>query len=103
MQYLLHVVLLSLVFSELPLTHTSASYDGKLRNATDGTIEAYMIPPFKSSHASFIEPCPNGDLVMAWFSGSAEGYSDVNNNKILHVPFVLTTVHTCTSLFVSAV
>lgn len=36
-----------------------------------------MIPPYKSSHASFIEPCPNGDIVMAWFSGSSEGYSDV--------------------------
>ncbi|XP_045168418.2 uncharacterized protein LOC123531478 isoform X2 [Mercenaria mercenaria] len=52
-------------------------FDGKLRNASDGTMEAYMIPRFKSSHASFIEPCPNDDLVMAWFSGSAEGESDV--------------------------
>ncbi|XP_060581481.1 uncharacterized protein LOC132738072 [Ruditapes philippinarum] len=55
----------------------AATYDGKLRNASDGTMEAYMIPHFKSSHASFIEPSPNGDLVMAWFSGSAEGESDV--------------------------
>ena len=36
-----------------------------------------MIPPFKSNHASFIELLPNGDLVLAWFSGTAEGESDV--------------------------
>lgn len=36
-----------------------------------------MIPPFASNHASFIEPLPNGDLVMAWFSGTSEGESNV--------------------------
>lgn len=52
-------------------------FDGVLRNASDGTMEAYMIPPFASNHASFIEPLPNGDLVMAWFSGTSEGESNV--------------------------
>lgn len=51
--------------------------DGVLRNVSDGTMEAYMIPPFASNHASFIEPLPNGDLVMAWFSGTSEGESNV--------------------------
>lgn len=52
-------------------------FDGVLRNVSDGTMEAYMIPPFASNHASFIEPLPNGDLVMAWFSGTSEGESNV--------------------------
>lgn len=52
-------------------------FDGVLRNASDGTMEAYMIPPYASNHASFIEPLPNGDLVMAWFSGTSEGESNV--------------------------
>ncbi|XP_061179561.1 uncharacterized protein LOC133188197 [Saccostrea echinata] len=52
-------------------------YDGILRNISDGTMEAYMMPPFASNHASFIEPLPNGDLVMAWFSGISEGMSNV--------------------------
>ena len=50
---------------------------GKVRPTGDGRYEAYMIPPFKSNHASFIELLPNGDLVLAWFSGTAEGESDV--------------------------
>nr|XP_022304336.1 uncharacterized protein LOC111111572 isoform X3 [Crassostrea virginica] len=52
-------------------------FDGVLRNVSDGTMEAYMIPPFASNHASFIEKLPNGDLVMAWFSGTSEGESNV--------------------------
>lgn len=52
-------------------------FDGVLRNVSDGTMEAYMIPPFASNHASFIEPLPNGDHVMAWFSGTSEGESNV--------------------------
>lgn len=55
----------------------STSFDGIVRNSTDGTLEAYMIPPFQSNHASFLERLPNGDMVMAWFSGSSEGESDV--------------------------
>ena len=52
-------------------------FDGVLRNVSDGTMEAYMIPPFASNHASFIEKLSNGDLVMAWFSGTSEGESNV--------------------------
>lgn len=74
--------LLALVFVWLC---EASTFDGKLRNATDGTMEAYMIPRFKASHASFIEPCPNGDLVMAWFSGTAEGESDVSITSSVHI------------------
>ncbi len=43
-------------------------YDGK------GRYEAYMIPPYHSNHASFLERNPSsGSLLMAWFSGTAEG------------------------------
>lgn len=56
---------------------SSPKFDGVIRNCTDGTQEAYMKPPYASNHASFIERLPNGDMAMAWFSGSAEGESDV--------------------------
>ncbi len=39
-----------------------------------------MIPPYQSNHASFLELLPSGDLVMAWFSGTAEG---ANNCSIV--------------------
>ena len=72
--FMLHVLCIK---SASSLSNASPRFDGILRNATDGTLEAYMIPPFKSNHASFIQQCPNGDLVMAWFSGSKEGTSGV--------------------------
>ena len=53
-------------------------FDGKLKPAGDGRLDALMIPPFACSHASFIER--GGDensKVMAWFSGTKEGQSDV--------------------------
>eukprot|EP01101_Sappina_pedata_P003546 TRINITY_DN1425_c0_g1_i2.p1 TRINITY_DN1425_c0_g1~~TRINITY_DN1425_c0_g1_i2.p1 ORF type:complete len:417 (+),score=49.32 TRINITY_DN1425_c0_g1_i2:49-1299(+) len=52
-------------------------WDGLLREAEDGPIEAIMHPPFRANHSSFLNSLPTGDLLMAWFSGSAEGYSDV--------------------------
>ena len=36
-----------------------------------------MIPPFQSNHASFLELLPNGDLLLAWFSGTKEGENGV--------------------------
>ena len=33
---------------------------------------AYMIPPYKSNHASTIEVLSDGTLVAAWFSGEGE-------------------------------
>ncbi|XP_013386853.1 uncharacterized protein LOC106156237 isoform X2 [Lingula anatina] len=60
----------------LPAT-TGKSFDGLLRRTTDGRYEAYMKPPYKSNHASFIERLSNEDMVIAWFSGSKEGESNV--------------------------
>lgn len=49
-------------------------YAGKIRDVGGGRFDAYMIPPDRSNHASFLELIPqNGILVMAWFSGSSEG------------------------------
>ena len=39
-----------------------------------------MIPPNVSNHASFLELLPSGELLMAWFSGLAEG---ANNCSIV--------------------
>lgn len=58
----------------------SVKYDGVVRPAGDGRYEAYMIPPYKSNHASFLELLPSGELLMAWFSGTAEG---ANNCSIV--------------------
>ena len=52
-------------------------FDGVIRPSGNGTYQAYMVPPFKSNHASFLEILPSGELTLAWFSGSAEGESDV--------------------------
>ena len=51
---------------------------GEVRSNGDGSYEAYMIPPNKANHASFIEALPTGDLIIAWFSGTAEGENDVS-------------------------
>ena len=49
---------------------------GIIRPTGDGRYEAYMIPPKKSNHASFLEQLSSGDFVMAWFSGEKEGASN---------------------------
>jgi predicted neuraminidase len=49
-----------------------SKFDGKLFNETDGTVGAYMIPPYVSNHASTIEQLPDGTLAAAWFSGLKE-------------------------------
>lgn len=49
-----------------------SEYDGVVRANADGSVEAYMIPPYKSNHASTIEVLPDGTLVAAWFSGAEE-------------------------------
>ena len=46
---------------------------GVVRDVGDGRYEAYMIPPDKANHASFLEQLPTGELLMAWFSGTKEG------------------------------
>ena len=49
---------------------------GVIRPTGDGRYEAYMIPPKKSNHASFLERLSSGDFVMGWFSGEEEGASN---------------------------
>lgn len=56
----------------LVLAGASPTFDGLLRPNADGSTEAYMIPPYKSNHASTIEALPDGTLVGAWFSGEKE-------------------------------
>ena len=56
----------------------SPIYAGKVRAVGDGSYEAYMIPPSKANHASFIEQLPTGDLMIAWFSGTKEGENNVS-------------------------
>ena len=61
-----------------PTPHPGVKFDGVLREVGDGRINAHMIPPFTCSHASFIERGGDEDSkVMAWFSGTKEGQSDV--------------------------
>jgi predicted neuraminidase len=38
----------------------------------DGSFFAYLSPPYPQNHAASIEQLPNGDLVIAWFSGLKE-------------------------------
>ena len=52
-------------------------FDGVVRPAANGTRQAYLPVVFPSSHASNLLFLPNGDLLCTWFSGSAEGQSDV--------------------------
>lgn len=58
---------------------------GKIRKTPDGRYEAYLVPPAASNHASFLELLPSGELLLAWFSGTAEG---ANNCSIVlaHLP-----------------
>jgi predicted neuraminidase len=52
-------------------------FDGVVRSAPNGTRQAYLPVVFPSSHARNLLFLPNGDLLCTWFSGSAEGQSDV--------------------------
>jgi len=61
-----------------PTTTGQSKYDGTIKKGSDGRCEAYMIPPFASNHASFLERLPNGDMFIAWFSGTEEGASNVS-------------------------
>jgi predicted neuraminidase len=57
----------------LPLAAASPlPYDGLVRPQKDGSFVAYMAPPNIANHASTIEQLPNGDLLLAWFSGIKE-------------------------------
>jgi predicted neuraminidase len=47
-------------------------FNGTVVPAGDGSFEAYLSPPFPQNHASTIEQLPNGDIVVAWFSGLHE-------------------------------
>lgn len=53
------------ISSPLPL-------NGTVLPVGDGSYEAYLVPPFPQNHAATIEQLPNGDLVIAWFSGLKE-------------------------------
>merc|ERR1712086_1193045 len=48
------------------------AFDGVVRPQADNSSAAYMIPPYKSNHASTIESLPDGTLTAAWFSGVKE-------------------------------
>ena len=62
-------------------THThTCSPAGVVRPTPDGRYEAYMIPPAAANHASFLELLPDGELLLAWFAGTAEG---ANNCSIV--------------------
>lgn len=56
----------------------SPIHAGKVRPVGDGSYEAYMIPPNKANHASFIEQLSMGNLMIAWFSGTKEGQDNVS-------------------------
>jgi predicted neuraminidase len=71
MEYSAGVVALLAVMGSL--TAAQPAFDGKIRKTADGRYEAYMVPPAAANHASFLELLPHGDLVLAWFSGTAEG------------------------------
>ena len=47
-------------------------FDGVIRLQRDGSSIAYMVPPNLANHASTLEQLPNGDLLLAWFSGVKE-------------------------------
>ena len=80
-----------LCLSLLAFTATEpAEYDGIVRPTSDGRYEAYMIPPYKSNHASFLELLPSGELLMAWFSGKAEG---ANNCSIVLARLPANSMH----------
>jgi predicted neuraminidase len=51
--------------------------DGVVRSDADGRFDALLPPPFKTNHASMVEVNGKGSYTMAWFSGKAEGQSDV--------------------------
>ena len=47
-------------------------FDGIVRAQPDGSAVAYMSPPNLANHAASLEQLPNGDLLLAWFSGIKE-------------------------------
>ena len=53
-------------------------FDGVLRPNGEGRLDAYLPPPFPSSHASMVEQTSGGRLHMAWFSGTGEGNDGVS-------------------------
>jgi hypothetical protein len=45
-------------------------YDGIIHRSSDGSSYAFLAPPNKQNHASFIEEMtPSGTLAIAWFTG----------------------------------
>ena len=54
--------------------------DGTLfRSPADGNrVEAYIPSMGQENHAASMAELPNGDLVCAWFAGSAEGTGDIS-------------------------
>jgi len=53
--------------------------DNEIRKNREGSkrVSAIMDPPAESSHASSLLALPNGDVLLAWFSGQGEGGDDV--------------------------
>jgi len=58
-------------------SNATANYDGLIRDRGDGRMDAYMQPPFASSHASMVEQTADGRLHIGWFSGTKEGQDGV--------------------------
>ncbi len=79
----LQCALLATAFSgaQTPAHNPSDSaeqFDGIFRASRDvGVKEAYLERLFRSSHAANLVKLNNGDLLCFWFSGTAEGESNV--------------------------
>lgn len=58
-------------------TSVRVTFDGRLRPVATGITEAYMPALYPSSHAANLIALQNGDVLCFWFSGTAEGASDV--------------------------
>ncbi|MFT4112787.1 sialidase family protein [Silvibacterium sp.] len=61
----------------LPFSSQAQQFDGVMRPASAGYSEAWLPTVAKSSHAANLIELRNGDILCFWFSGSAEGSSDV--------------------------
>lgn len=57
---------------------TPPPFDGVLRSNGEGRLDAFLKPPFASSHASMVEQTSEGRLHCAWFSGTKEGAANVS-------------------------
>jgi predicted neuraminidase len=58
------------LFVYLSQVTTTIPFDGIIHRSSDGSSYAFLSPPNKGNHASFIEEMtPSGTLAVAWFTG----------------------------------